>query len=142
MKEPVWISKKALLLLHEESLAEFGGGRGLRDEGLLDSALARPHNVYAYNPESTIFELIAAVGFGLAKNHAFVDGNKRAAFMSIGLMLAINGFRLIATQVDAIETVLAVASGSMDEKALAAWIEKNSEPLKKAKSQKPKNIKK
>lgn len=125
-KEQLWISKKALLLLHEESLAAFGGGRGRRDEGLLDSALARPQNTYAYNPQSTIFELAASVAYGLAKNHAFVDGNKRAAFLSVGLMLSINDFELVATPVDAIETMLAVASGSKDEKDFAAWIEKNS----------------
>jgi death-on-curing protein len=89
-----WIAKKALLLLHEESLAEFGGARGLRDEGLLESALAPPQNAYPYRPEITIPELAASYALGLAKNHAFVDGNKRAAFLSIGLFLAINGYRL------------------------------------------------
>ena len=137
MKEPVWISKKALLLLHEESLAEFGGSRGIRDDGLLDSALARPQNTYAYNPDSTIYELIASIAYGLAKNNAFVDGNKRAAFMSIGLMLAINGYRLTASPVDAIETILALASGNLDEPALASWIARNSESLKPA-AKKPK----
>lgn len=119
---PKWISKKAFLLLHEESLAEFGGARGLRDEGLLDSALARPLNVHAYNPGVGITDLAAAYAYGIAKNHAFVDGNKRAAFLSIGLFLAINGQRLIAPQVDAIETILSVAAGTMTEPELAAWI--------------------
>jgi death on curing protein len=124
--EPRWISKKALLLLHEESLSEFGGARGLRDEGLLDSALARPRNAYAYNPAATIAELAASYGYGVAKNHAFVDGNKRAAFLSIGLFLAINGYRLTASQVDAIETMLAVAAGTITEPALALWIAQHS----------------
>ena len=124
--EPRWVSKKALLLLHEESLATFGGPSGLRDEGLLDSALARPHNTHAYNPESTFADLAAAYGFGLTKNHAFVDGNKRVAFLSIGLFLAINGLTLLANQVDAIETMLAVASGNLDERGLAVWINRNS----------------
>ena len=124
--EPRWVSKKALLLLHEESLATFGGASGLRDEGLLDSALARPHNTHAYNPDSTFADLAAAYGFGLTKNHAFVDGNKRAAFLSIGLFLAINGLTLLANQVDAIETMLAVASGNLDERGLAVWINRNS----------------
>ena len=83
--EPSWISKKALLVLHEESIAEFGGARGLRDEGLLESALARARNTYAYNPAATLAELAASYGYGVAKNHAFVDGNKRAAFLCIGL---------------------------------------------------------
>ena len=124
--EPRRISKKVLLLLHEESLATFGGAAGLRDEGLLDSALARPRNTHAYNPDSTFAELAASYGFGLAKNHAFLDGNKRAAFLSIGLFLAINGHRLEANQVDAIQTMLAVAAGDRDERGLAAWIQKNS----------------
>ena len=123
--EPRWIAQKALLLLHEESLAEFGGARGLRDEGLLESALARPQNAYAYKPDSTIAELAASYAFGLAKNHAFVDGNKRAAFLSIGLFLAINGYRLQADQVDAVQTMLAVASGNLNEEGLAAWISRN-----------------
>jgi death-on-curing protein len=124
--EPRWISKKALLLLHEESLAEFGGARGLRDEGLLDSALARPPNTHAYNAESTVADLAASYGFGLAKNHPFVDGNKRAALLSIGLFLAINGYQLKPDQVDAIQTMLAVANGELDEQGLSAWITKNS----------------
>lgn len=123
--EPRWVSKKALLLLHEESLATFGGVSGLRDEGLLDSALARPHNTYAYSPGCTLADLAAAYGFGLAKNHAFLDGNKRVAFLAVGLFLAINGHKLLADQVDAIRTMLAVAAGDLDEKALAAWIWNN-----------------
>ena len=113
--EPRWISKKALLLLHEESLANFGGASGLRDEGLLDSALARPLNTHADNADSTLADLAAAYGFGLAKNHAFVDGNKRAAFLSISVFLALNGLKLVADQVDAIQTLLAVAAGEIDE---------------------------
>jgi death-on-curing protein len=126
--EPRWLSKKALLLLHEESLATFGGAPGLRDEGLLDSALARPQNTHAYNAGSTLADLAASYAFGLAKNHAFVDGNKRAAFLSIGMFLAINGFRLAADQVDAIRTILAVAVGELDEEGLSAWIQENSVP--------------
>jgi death-on-curing protein len=125
MKKPRWIGKKAFLLLHEESLAEFGGARGLRDEGLLDSALARPQNTYAYKAGSTIAELAASYAYGIAKNHGFVDGNKRAAFLAIGLFLALNGHGLTADRVDAIQTMLAVASGSLDEKGLAVWIGKN-----------------
>jgi len=127
--EPRWISRKALLLLHEESLAEFGGARGLADEGLLDSALARPLNTCAYKPESTIAELAASCAYGLARNHAFVDGNKRAALLSIGIFLAINGYRLKADQVDAIQTMLAVAAGEFDQEALAAWVSRNSMPI-------------
>ena len=121
-RKPNWIDKRALLLLHEESLAMFGGARGLRDEGLLDSALARPLNQYLHNNSSDLAELAAAYGYGIVKNHAFVDGNKRAAFQAVGLFLAINGKSLRAEQVDAIRIVLALAAGSLDEAGLADWI--------------------
>jgi death-on-curing protein len=127
--EPRWISKKALLLLHEESLSAFGGARGLRDEGLLESALARPQNTCAYSPAATLAELAASYGYGIAKNHAFVDGNKRAAFLCIGLFLAINGYRLTASQVDAIETMVATAAGTLTESQLALWISQNTKEL-------------
>ena len=123
--EPKWISKKALRLLHEESLAEFGGARGLREEGLLDSALARPQNAYAFKSGSTLADLAASYGIAIAKNHAFVGGNKRAGFLSIGLFLMIDGHRLVADQADAIGTMLGVASGNVGEAALAAWIAAN-----------------
>ena len=112
-------------MLHEESLALFGGASGLRDEGLLDSALARPLNTHAYNADSTLAGLAASYGFGLAKNHAFLDGNKRAAFLSIGMFLSINGRKLVANQVDPIQTMLAVAAGELDEQGLSVWIQKN-----------------
>lgn len=124
-REPKWIDKRALLLLHEESLAMFGGARGMRDEGLLDSALARPVNQFLYEKADSLAGLAAAYGFGIAKNHAFVDGNKRAAFMAIGLFLAINGKRLRADQVDAIQTILALAAGNLDEVGLEKWIDAN-----------------
>jgi death-on-curing protein len=126
--EPRWIGKKALLLLHELSLAEFGGAPGLRDEGLLDSALARPQNLWAYNPASTITALAAAYGYGITRNHAFVDGNKRAALLSIGVFLGLNGYRLTAGQANATQTIIALADGTLDEPGLSAWIEKHIEP--------------
>ncbi|OZB54444.1 MULTISPECIES: type II toxin-antitoxin system death-on-curing family toxin [unclassified Thiomonas] len=122
-----FIDRRALLLLHDESLAEHGGAPGLRDEGLLESALARPLNLVAYG-EPDLAALAAAYGVGLAKNHAFVDGNKRAAFLAVGLFLALNGQRLATTQVDATLTMLAVASGDMSEDAFAAWIRSHLQP--------------
>lgn len=113
-------------MLHEESLSEFGGARGLRDGGLLESALARPRNTHAYNPAAKLAELAASYCYGIAKNHAFVDGNKRAAFLCAGLFLAINGHGLTASQVDAIETLLGVAGGTVTEHDLAIWIAQNS----------------
>ena len=116
-----WISKSALLLLHDESLVEHGGAAGLRDAGLLDSALARPLNLAAYG-EPDLAELAASYAIGLAKNHAFVDGNKRAAFLAVGLFVALNRQRLSASQIDSTQAMLAVAAGKLDEAAFAAWL--------------------
>ncbi|HRM50212.1 MAG TPA: type II toxin-antitoxin system death-on-curing family toxin [Alicycliphilus sp.] len=122
-----WISKQALLLLHAESLAEHGGGQGLRDEGLLDSALTRPQNLAAYgNPDHAA--LAASYGLGLAKNHAFVDGNKRAALLATGLFLYLNGWRLTASQADTTLAMLSLAAGELSEDAFAAWLRRNSAP--------------
>ena len=124
-----WIERRALELLHDESLAVHGGSSGLRDEGLLESALARPLNLAANgNPE--VWELAAAYGVGLAKNHAFVDGNKRVAFLAVGMFLTLNGYRLTAPQVDATLTMLAVAAGQMDEAAFARWLRQHSQNRK------------
>jgi death on curing protein len=122
-----WVDKRALLLLHAESLAEHGGSVGLRDEGLLDSALARPLNLVAYG-EPDFADLAASYALGLAKNHPFVDGNKRAAFLSAGLFLALNGFRLTASQVDATQVVLALAGSEINEEAFARWLRANISP--------------
>ena len=122
-----WISKQALLLLHAESLTEHGGGQGLRDEGLLDSALARPQNLAAYgNPDHAA--LAASYGLGLAKNHAFVDGNKRAALLATGLFLYLNGWRLTASQADTTLAMLSLAAGELSEDDFAAWLRRNSAP--------------
>lgn len=120
-----WISKPALMMLHDESLAEHGGAEGVRDDGLLDSALARPLNIVAYSDPAAppdVATLAASYGVGLAKNHAFVDGNKRAAFLAVGLFLALNGWRLQCTQAEATFTMLAVAAGDLPEDAFAAWL--------------------
>ncbi len=116
-----FIGKRALCLLHDESLAEHGGPSGLRDAGLLDSALARPENLVAYG-KPDVADLAACYAFGLAKNHPFVDGNKRAAFLAVGLCLYLNGWRLVATQVEATASMLALAAGELDEASYAAWI--------------------
>ena len=122
-----WVDRRALELLHDASLSEHGGASGLRDEGLLESALARPLNLAAYgSPDAA--ELAASYGVGLAKNHPFVDGNKRAAFLAVGLFLALNGRRLVASQADATLTMLAVAAGQMDEAAFAGWLRQHTQP--------------
>jgi death-on-curing protein len=122
-----WGDRRALELLHDASLSEHGGASGLRDEGLLESALARPLNLASYgSPDAA--DLAASYGVGLAKNHPFVDGNKRAAFLAVGLFLALNGQRLVASQADATLTMLAVAAGQMDEAAFAGWLRQHTQP--------------
>ncbi len=121
-----WIDKSSLLVLHDESLTLHGGASGIRDEGLLDSALARAVNLAAYG-EPDVADLAAAYGSGLAQNHAFVDGNKRAAFLAVGLFLFLNGYRLKATQVNATITMLNLAAGELNETDFAAWLRQNSE---------------
>ena len=116
-----WIDKGALVLLHDESLAEHGGRAGLRDEGLLDTALNKPLNLLAYG-EPDVADLAASYASGLAKNHPFVDGNKRAAFLAVGMFLYLNGYRLQASQAEATLTVLGLAAGEISESAFATWL--------------------
>jgi death-on-curing protein len=120
-----WLDKQALLLLHQESLATFGGASGLRDEGLLDSALHRPRNLHELGGVSDLSALAAAYAYGLSRNHPFVDGNKRTAFLAIGVLLAINGRRLTASPVEAVVAMTALAAGELDEPSLAAWIRRH-----------------
>jgi len=133
MKEPHWISRRALLLLHVETLAEHGGLAGMRDEGLLDSALARPHNRFVYKKQCDLADLAAAYAFGLSQNHPFQDGNKRVAFLAAGLFLELNGFELVAEQVDSVQVFFALAGGKITERKLAEWIRKSSSRIDPAK---------
>jgi death-on-curing protein len=128
VKAPRWIAAEVILAIHEEQLAEHGGLAGVRDEGALDAALARPVQKFAYEPESDTALLAAAYAFGLARNHPFADGNKRTAFVAMELFLALNGFVLEASDEDCIMTMLALAAGELDEAALAAWIRAHSRP--------------
>lgn len=122
-----WIDPQALLLLHGESLAEHGGRAGLRDAGLLASALDRPKNLAVYESPD-VAALAASYAKGLAQNHAFVDGNKRAAFLAVGLFLYINGYRLRATQADATVAVIALAAGELSEEGFAQWLRERLAP--------------
>jgi death-on-curing protein len=122
MKEPEWIDRRVLVLLHQESLAEHGGRAGILDEGLLESALARPRQLWSYEAKADLARLAAGYAAGLVRDHPFVDGNKRAAFLAVGLFLGLNAFQLVADQVDAARTVFALAAGEMDEQEFAAWI--------------------
>lgn len=121
----VWIDAQVLLAVHDEQLAEHGGGSGVRDAGLFDSALARPVNLAAHG-EPDFADLAASYGFGLAKNHPFVDGNKRTAFVAVELFLALNGYQLQANDTDCVMTMLALAASELEEADFAAWLRQNS----------------
>lgn len=116
-----WIDRRLLILLHDESLAMHGGASGIRDEGLLVSALARAPNLAHYGTPD-LADLAAAYAYGLAKNHPFVDGNKRAAFLSVGLFLGLNGQRLTASQAEATVAMFSLAASEIDESTFAAWL--------------------
>lgn len=122
MTEPLWMDEELLLRLHEEVLRETGGASGIRDLNLLRSALARPLNRYAYEGVTDLIELAATYAVAISSNHPFVDGNKRAAFMALGLFLDDNGLQLIAERGDATQTMLAVAAGELDIPALTDWL--------------------
>lgn len=124
--EPVWLRKEAIIALHERTLALHGGAPGLRDEGLLDSALQRPVNRFLYDGVTDAADLAATYAVAIAKNHPFADGNKRAGFQALLLFLALNGRPLKADRAEAIGAMLAVAAGELDESALSAWIRDNS----------------
>lgn len=128
MADPVWIEKQALLVLHSRSLAVHGGADGIRDEGLLESALHRPVNRFQYEGVDDLAELAATYGVAIARNHPFLDGNKRAAFQSAALFLRLNGLRLSADRIDATRTVFAVAAREVDIPAFADWLRRNSRP--------------
>jgi death-on-curing protein len=125
MKEPCWVLRETVLALHGELLAEFGGLGGTRDEGLLDSALARPRQLFACGkPE--ICTLAAASAFGLVRNHPFLDGNKRIGFAVAVLFLQLNDRVFSAPEVDAVVQTLALAAGALSEGGCAAWLQRNS----------------
>jgi death-on-curing protein len=125
MKTPAWVHRETVLLLHEQSLAEFGGEGGIRDEGLLDSALKKPENLFSYG-KPTHFDLAASYAFGLVKNHPFIDGNKRAGFVTAVVFLELNGYEVQASEADAAVKTLALAAGELSEKEYAAWLKENS----------------
>ncbi len=123
-----FLDRAIILAIHEEQLAQHGGGVGLRDEGLLESALARPVNMAACNPDADVAMLAAATAFGLAKNHPFIDGNKRTAYVAMELFLMDNGFSLTASDEEALMAMLRLASSEMGEEAFAEWVRMNAEP--------------
>jgi len=129
MPEPVWIGIEVALACHEELLAREGGAPGIRDIALLESALARPLNSYAYGL-TDVFKLAAAYAYGIAKNPPFVDGNKRSAFLLCSLFLAQKSYILVASREDKIQMFMKLANGTLNEDELAKWLRANSELIK------------
>ncbi len=123
----IWLDAAVMHAVHEEQLAEHGGAPGLRDEGLFESAMAHPRHLAACG-EPDAADLAAAYGYGLARNHPFIDGNKRTAFVAVELFLALNGHSLSASDADCVLTMLELAAGSLDEPAFATWLRQHLAP--------------
>ena len=130
MKRWRWLEAADLIAMHREVVAEFGGPPGLRDQALLESAAARPKHLAAYGPASA-FELAAAYAYGLARNHPFIDGNKRISLIAAFTFLELNGWEVEAEEAAAVLVFLDLAAGKLDEKQLARWLEANSRALKR-----------
>jgi death-on-curing protein len=128
MKEPRWVLKGVVVAVHRLLIDEHGGRPGIRDEVLLESALSRPRQRFSYEPESTLFDLAAAYGFGLAKNHPFIDGNKRAALAIAALFLELNGFSLDAPEPEAVVMIENLAASNLSESEFALWLRDSAMP--------------
>ena len=128
MTEPAWIDLEVVLAIHDEQLAEHGGQAGMRDHGLLEAAMARPQNQFAYG-ENSLPRLAASYAFGISRNHPFLDGNKRTSLVVAELFLDANGFELTATDTQCVTTFLQLAAGDLTEDQLADWITTHSAPV-------------
>jgi death-on-curing protein len=129
VEEPRWLSKKAVLAIHSEQLSEHGGSTGIRDETLLDSALGKPQNVWACADDPTLFRLAACYAYGIARNHAFVDGNQRTALVVSLTFLKLNGCEIVAPKQDFYFKFLDLADRSLSEEELTEWLTINGNPL-------------
>ena len=126
MTTPFWITREAAIAFHERQLSEHGGGIGVRDIGLLESALAKPQNLFAYSEgQADVAAMAASYAYGIATNHPFIDGNKRTALAVSFVFVELNGYGMTATEPDAYTTFLALAAGDVSEDELAAWFLKN-----------------
>lgn len=124
MTEPVWLSVELVIAIHEEQLREFGGPPGIRDRGMLESALGRPRNKWSYG-ETDLAALAASYAFGIARNHPFVDGNKRASLLAVVTFLGLNGIKFLADEAQAAVMITDLAAGNVDEDGLTRWIRDN-----------------
>ena len=128
MTEPRWLSLAVVRAIHSDQVREHGGSAGLRDAGLLESALARPVNRFQYEEDPDLCDLAAAYGFGIARNHPFVDGNKRVAFQAMYVFLGLNGLRIGAAEEEVVDLILRLARGELDEEDLAGWLRDHVSP--------------
>jgi death-on-curing protein len=124
MSEPFWLTRQMIIAIHDEQLAIHGGASGLRDDGMLESALDRPKNRWAYE-RAEVAELAAAYAFGIARNHPFIDGNKRTALLALYTFLGVNGFDFMVSEAEAAAMILALAAGEVNEEGLTRWIRDN-----------------
>jgi death on curing protein len=124
MSEPFWLTRQMIVAIHDEQLAIHGGASGLRDEGMLESALDRPKNRWAYE-QAEFAELAAAYAFGVARNHPFVDGNKRTSLLALYTFLGLNGIDFVVPEAEAAAMILALAAGEVNEEGLTRWIRDN-----------------
>ena len=127
IREPRWVTRVVVDAIQTDLLLTHGGMPGLRDENLLESALARPRQLLSYTPDSDLAALAAAYGYGLARNHPYNDGNKRVAFVVMAVFLGLNGLDLTASEADVVTTIVALASGELDENTLADWVRLHTE---------------
>ncbi len=124
--EPKWLTAQLVQAIHTQAVAEFGGSHGVRDMGLLESALDRPRNLYAYGDDPTLFDLAAAYCTGIVKNHPFIDGNKRTGDLTARAFLFRNGYLFEPDEIDEVNMIVALAAGEIEEDVLARWISDNS----------------
>lgn len=129
MTEPVWLRRAWVDAIHFQQLKRFGGAFGVRDEGAIEAALARPMNRWAYGEKPDVATLAAGYGFGLARNHGYIDGNKRIAFLAMAVFLELNGWRVVADEADVVRTIVGLASGDVDEAELAEWVREHMHPV-------------
>jgi death-on-curing protein len=129
MNQPIWLTEQMVLAIHEQLIFQYGGLSGVRDSGLLSASLARPRHRFFYQPEVSFLELAAAYGFALCKNHPFVDGNKRTAFMAMYVFLGLNGYGFTAPEPEIVLVMEGLASGEIEETSLQVWLAKYAEEL-------------
>lgn len=125
MNEPVWLDERIVRAMHADQIAQYGGSAGIRDENLLSASLARPQHLFSYGDAPILFDLAAAYGYGLAKNHPFVDGNKRTAFVAMATFLLLNGYAFTASEPEVVVVMERLAAGQETQESISSWISRS-----------------